>query len=124
MATSTIYKTTDVVYTKGFITGSSSATSTPLTHSITLRPGTWIVMMKTPAASGTGTCILNLDGLQDGDYTIGQGFVTWLNYGTISTVIKTTQTRSIQLVSGASASYSWLSSWLDRGGLAAIRVGD
>ena len=116
--------TLETVYTKGFIVSTSSAANTNLTNAITLVPGTWLIIMKTPNSTSSGTCVLNLSGIDNSQYCIGQGFVTTLNYGTITTLVKITQTSTVRLVAGSSQSYSWDSNYLDRGGLAAIRVAD
>ena len=124
MAISTI-SIQDIVYTKGFITSSSSATSTALTNYIHLRKGIWLVIFKTPPSNSSSTCILNLEGNGgSGEFLVGEGFVTFQNYGCYTTIFKVNSDLNLRLIAGASASYSWLSNFLDRGGLAAIRVGD
>ena len=125
MATSIISKILEIVYTKGFKVSSSSAANTELTNSISLRAGTWIIIMHTPTATNnTDTCILDLKGITSSDEILtGTGFTTYLGYGTVVTLIKLTATRSITLVAGSSQQYNWNSSYLNRGGLAAIRVG-
>ena len=124
MAVSKASKILEVVSTKGFITASSTSTNTPLTNSIYLRPGTWLLIIKTPYASNaTATCVLNISG-GDSPMILGPGYVTFLNYGTLAIPYHLNIGSTISLVSGASATYSWDSSYLDRGGLCAIRVGD
>ena len=126
MAISIISKILDIVYTKGFKVSRSTAANTELTNSISLRAGTWVIIMHTPTATdNTAQCILDLKGITSSDEILtGTGFTTYLGYGTVVTLLKLTATRSITLVAGASATYEWNSSYLNRGGLAAIRVGD
>lgn len=113
------------VYTNGFITNKSQQAITNLTNPITLRAGTWVVMVKTPYAIGSGQCLLQFGGLDPADFPLGIGFSTNLSYGTVVTQIKISSEKTVILQSASStATYTWDSSTLGRGGVFAVRIGD
>ena len=128
MSLSNIFNNFETVSAIGFIANQSSYAVTQLTNSIHLRPGTWLIVIKTPYSTNSGEqkiCKVGINGVNASECLIGNYITFPTSYGTAEIVIKTTEAKDIYLeVISTMDRYTWDSNFLNRGGLIAIRLGD
>lgn len=115
MASGTI-KNTGAVYEAAWI--GTSSTQANLTDSITLPKGTYVIVVTilVMATEGTGTCVVKFNGSVDTG-----AYKKMYSYDSKTLIRKLGEQTSIQVASGASTNVGI--SYLERGGLKAIRIG-
>ena len=103
-------------YLKGAWTAtSSSATGTQLTAALSLTKGVWLVSFTVPPYTQTNRMAQVY--LEGNDYRVANN-----NYLQGYWIVEVTTSKSVSVKAGASASCTWDSGYLNRGGIYAIRM--
>lgn len=106
---------------------SSSAYGTQLSNSITVPSGLYLLSFRTPVSADTAPAIIGLGGFSSAITTFLGGTDTFSmnpTYDEKTMIVRFSASATVYIGSKASNSMTWDSSYLTRGGLTAIRLGD
>ena len=110
------------VKTAAWIATSSNATNTPLTDSLNLSAGKYLLILQAPYTASISTqfyASISVDGIQSVDCGVLYGSN---QYGQVCFVLELQASASVAGTTASGASFSWDSRYLDRGYLKAIRL--